>query len=272
MKQSVLGPGWQAAGSILGMLDGPQDGFDKAGNCLDPDEMQADHQLQIWLDPWKRNKSNPKQKLDLVPASWQPPTPLPSAWEDTERCGGTPRKRPDHSLVVPQLLGEEREKFFSCHSPGQGRVRDLADLDSTASSGNFFLPHQAATPSSMGRREQNDWKTSSGSSVSSCFSTREWGAPPKVSGNGSPASGMRTSPPDSRTPFKGGLGSGLLYRVFTVWTGLVRKIPVTVEMLRWWLRSYLLDGGRDRPEAAALWSAMCLGWFFMLRASQYLPP
>ena len=51
----------------------------------------------------------------------------------------------------------------------------------------------------------------------------------------------------------------------------MRKIPVTVEMLRW-LRSYLLDGGRDRPEAAALWSAVCLGWFFMLRASEYLPP
>ena len=27
-----------------------------------------------------------------------------------------------------------------------------------------------------------------------------------------------------------------------------------------------------RPEAAALWSAMCLGWFFMFRASEYLPP
>ena len=57
-----------------------------------------------WLEAWNRNKSNPKQELDLVRASW-----LPSAWEDTERCGGTPRKRPDHSLVVPRLLKEERE-------------------------------------------------------------------------------------------------------------------------------------------------------------------
>ena len=69
-----------------------------------------------------------------------------------------------------------------------------------------------------------------------------------------------------RILLKGGLGLGCRGS-----SAQVRKIPVTVEMLRW-LRSNLLDGGRDQPEAAALWSAMCLGWFFTLKASEYLPP
>ena len=132
MKLAVLGPGWQAAGAVLGLLDVALKESGKIGNCLDPDELLADQQLQIWLEAWKRNKENPRQELDLVPASWEPPTPLPSAWTDTERCGGTPRKRADHSLVVPQMLGEERERFFASCLPCPKRGQDLADLDDTA--------------------------------------------------------------------------------------------------------------------------------------------
>ena len=51
----------------------------------------------------------------------------------------------------------------------------------------------------------------------------------------------------------------------------VHKVPVTPTMLGW-VRRYLSQGGRGRQEAHALWSAICTGWFFMLRASEYLPP
>ena len=55
------------------------------------------------------------------------------------------------------------------------------------------------------------------------------------------------------------------------WGGApVRKVPVTPRMLTW-LKRYL--DGSDRPlaERSALWTSICLGWFFMLRASEYLP-
>ena len=51
----------------------------------------------------------------------------------------------------------------------------------------------------------------------------------------------------------------------------IRKVPVTPSMLGW-IRRYLFQGSRGRQEAQALWGAICIGRFFMLRASEYLPP
>ena len=47
--------------------------------------------------------------------------------------------------------------------------------------------------------------------------------------------------------------------------------PPCKKMLRW-IKNYLAQGSRTRQEQAALWAAVCTGWFFMLRASEYLPP
>ena len=38
-----------------------------------------------------------------------------------------------------------------------------------------------------------------------------------------------------------------------------------------WLRAYLQGSTRPAEEKAALWASICLGWFYMLRASEYLP-
>ena len=51
----------------------------------------------------------------------------------------------------------------------------------------------------------------------------------------------------------------------------LRKVPVTPLMLKW-IFDYLLQGSRSQQEKAALWGSICIGWFFMLRASEYLPP
>ena len=51
----------------------------------------------------------------------------------------------------------------------------------------------------------------------------------------------------------------------------LRKVPVTPQMLKW-IFDYLFQGSRSQQEKAALWSSVCVGWFFMLRASEYLPP
>ena len=50
-----------------------------------------------------------------------------------------------------------------------------------------------------------------------------------------------------------------------------RKVPVTPAMLRWIL-GYLTRGNRPLSESSALWASLCTGWFFMLRASEFLPP
>ena len=55
------------------------------------------------------------------------------------------------------------------------------------------------------------------------------------------------------------------------WDGApIRKVPVTPNMLTW-LRRYLDGSNRPTAEKTALWTSICLGWFFMLRASEYLP-
>ena len=55
------------------------------------------------------------------------------------------------------------------------------------------------------------------------------------------------------------------------WDGApVRKVPVTPRMLAW-LRAYLQGSNRPVEEKAAVWASICLGWFYMLRASEYLP-
>ena len=51
----------------------------------------------------------------------------------------------------------------------------------------------------------------------------------------------------------------------------VRKVPVTPSMLRW-IQRYLEQNTAAACEKAATWAAICTGWFFMLRASEYLPP
>ena len=75
-------------------------------------------------DRWKTGFS--------VHHSWQEPMTLPTAWQSDERCGGPSSKRDDKELVVPRLLGQAREDFFSLkeHSPHMGRTSQ--DLDAIA--------------------------------------------------------------------------------------------------------------------------------------------
>ena len=288
----MIGPGWQAAGALLGLLNSSSEAPSKTGNCLDPDELHAGEQLQIWLQAWSRNKTNPKEEIELLPASWQPPTPLPSAWEDTERCGGTPRRKQDNSLVVPKLLGAERDRFFSQHCYKPNRHKGLSFLDEVAQEAilsklatstrksygtgwkqwQLFLAPSGRDPFLVGesrseRLEDEQWLIRFVVFLHQKMGRTAQGIRQRLSGirYAHIASGF----PD---PLQGRVRLWAALQGLHRWDGpQIRKIPVTVEMLRW-LHVYLHNGGRDRPEAAALWSAVCLGWFFMLRASEYLPP
>jgi hypothetical protein len=49
-----------------------------------------------------------------------------------------------------------------------------------------------------------------------------------------------------------------------------RKYPITVKNLRW-LRNFLFEGGEyEEVDAVLHWAALCLAFFFLLRASEYL--
>ena len=54
---------------------------------------------------------------------------LPTAWQGDQRCGGHSSKRGDKDLVVPRLLGQAREEFFSLkeHQPRIGRTSQHLD-------------------------------------------------------------------------------------------------------------------------------------------------
>ena len=69
MASIVVGPGWQAADAIIGLLEVDESEENKAGNCLDPDEEAAASQLEIWLQAWSRRKDSPKMSWSffLIP-------------------------------------------------------------------------------------------------------------------------------------------------------------------------------------------------------------
>ena len=49
-----------------------------------------------------------------------------------------------------------------------------------------------------------------------------------------------------------------------------RKFPATPRMLLWVKRHLHNEAGLGAADAAALWAAFAIGFFFMLRASEYL--
>ncbi|CAK0867425.1 unnamed protein product, partial [Prorocentrum cordatum] len=59
-------------------------------------------------------------------------------------------------------------------------------------------------------------------------------------------------------------------RLWTTLAGLKRKRPVTPRMLLWLKQHIHADAGLSQADAAALFAAVLLAFFFLLRASEYL--
>ena len=66
--------GWQFAQCLLQAVTDPL--VDKAG-VLDPDEVEAHAQLEIWLRAWGRNPAHPENELYLTSWSSQPHAETP---------------------------------------------------------------------------------------------------------------------------------------------------------------------------------------------------
>lgn len=95
VRAAVREIGWQAAQSLLQAVSGQA--FERAG-VLDPDEIQAQEQLEVWLKAWGRNPRNPSQELFLTSwkekASFQAPTHCAgSSSKENKKVGGPLGKR-----------------------------------------------------------------------------------------------------------------------------------------------------------------------------------
>ena len=105
-------PGWQVAMGLIGWVQETLQLTDssKAGNCIDPADLEATAQLEIWLEAWKRAPQDPKSCLQLIPRKAQPDKGEPSTFQESGmsvRVGGKVK------LSLPAL--EHRKLVKPCY-------------------------------------------------------------------------------------------------------------------------------------------------------------
>ena len=248
-------------------------------------------QSEVWLEAWSRSPQEPKACLKLIPRKSQPERREPSNFQEQKyqpspiRVGGRPKQL---------LLSLEHRKLVRpCFQTATGRRPvGLPELDRI---GQEAVLSKLAD--STRRAYGTGWKHwelfMSGTGVSPFLSgesrqerleDEQWLIRFVVFLHevmGRTAQGIRQRLSAVRyAHIAAGFPDPLQGRV-RLWASLqglarwenapLRKVPVTPLMLKW-IFDYLLQGSRSQQEKAALWGSICIGWFFMLRASEYLPP
>ena len=290
LRRIIQEPGWQVAAAILGLW---QEEPLKTGNCLDPDEEAACQQLEVWLQAWKANPERPREMLDLLHTqAHEGPIQEPTLWPDAgdTRVGGRSAKDPeDRKLVTPVLLGEERDRFFaSVGLPGENLLNQLDQTgqeavlsklaDSTRRSYGTgwkqwatFMSGTGVSPFLQGetrteKQADEEWLIRFVVFLHQHMGRTAQGIKQRLSGIR--YAHIAAGYPD---PLAGRVRLWAALAGMHRWDGApVRKVPVTPRMLTW-LRAYLQGSNRPAEEKAAVWASICLGWFYMLRASEYLP-
>ena len=304
-KAAAREPGWQVVESVLALVELKSQILraGKAGNCRDPEEDRAAEQMNIWLSAWARNPDKPRAHLELRPRSTPQVREAPTAFaahrvgarkSSPGRTPGTGSHALSHrTLVTPAARLEQRSALRSeeaAPAPKAGPGLQALDLtaaeavmsklaDSTRQSYNtgwkqwsLFMSGTGVSPFLQGesraaRLEDKQWLLRFVTFLHEVMKRTSQGIRQRLSAVR--YAHIAAGYPD---PLVGRVRLWAALQGFTRWeTPRVRKVPVTPEMLRW-IKSYLAQGSRTRQEQAALWAAVCTGWFFMLRASEYLPP
>lgn len=121
--------GWQVAYNLLGLVTNPT----KIG-VLDPEEVIAHDQLEIWLKAWGRNPHHPSHELYL--SSWKTTKPLepPTHWQDDVTKAGAPRKKTSSKaeLVALEGLAQPRPRSQSAPPVAAIKLRGQDSLDQLA--------------------------------------------------------------------------------------------------------------------------------------------
>ena len=263
----------------------------KAGNCLDSDEESARQQLEVWLQAWKLNPERPricwissplKRKKGLFTSPPFGPMPGIREW------GGVPPV-PKTRRIENSSLGEERDRFFdSVGLPGENLLQRLDQTgqeavlsklaDSTRRSYGAgwkqwatFMSGTGVSPFLQGetrieKQADEEWLIRFVVFLHQHMGRTAQGIKQRLSGIR--YAHIAAGYPD---PFAGRVRLWAALAGMHRWDGApVRKVPVTPRMLAW-LRAYLQGSNRPAEEKAAVWASICLGWFYMLRASEYLP-
>ena len=204
--------------------------------------------------------------------------------------GGRSAKDPeDRKLVTPVLLGDERDRFFAnVGLPGENLLQRLDQTgqeavlsklaDSTRRSYGAgwkqwatFMSGTGVSPFLQGenrieKQADEDWLIRFVVFLHQHMGRTAQGIKQRLSGIR--YAHIAAGYPD---PLAGRVRLWAALAGMHRWDGApVRKVPVTPRMLAW-LRAYLQGSNRPAEEKAAVWASICLGWFYMLRASEYLP-
>ena len=286
-------PGWQVAAGLLGWVHDSLQSAEpgKAGNCIDPADLEATMQLEVWLEAWSRSPQEPKACLKLIPRKSQPERREPSNFQEEEyqpssiRVGGRPKQ------LLPSL--EHRKLVRPCFQTATGRKPvGLPDLDRIGQEAvlskladstrraygtgwkhwELFMSGTGVSPflggeSRQERLEDEQWLIRFVVFLHEVMGRTAQGIRQRLSAvrYAHIAAGF----PD---PLQGRVRLWASLQGLARWENApLRKVPVTPLMLKW-IFDYLLQGSRSQQEKAALWGSICIGWFFMLRASEYLPP
>ena len=249
-------------------------------------------QLEVWLEAWRRSPQDPKACLQLIPRKSQPDRREPSTFQEDEhqpspnRVGGRP-KQPLPSLEHRKLVkpcfqtvtGQKPVSLLDLDRLGQEAVLSkLADSTRRAYGTGWkhwelFMSGTGVSPflsgeSSQERLEDEQWLVRFVVFLHEVM--------------GRTAQGIRQRLSAIRyAHIAAGFPAPLQGRV-RLWAGLqglarwesapLRKVCLLHPKMLKWIFDYLLQGSRSQQEKAALWGSVCIGWFFMLRASEYLPP
>ena len=286
MASAVREVGWQAALSVMQILATP---LQERAGVLDPEELQAHQQLEVWLQAWGRNPRAPSQELFL--SSWKERTPGIAPTHEEEKAGGSSKRSKPSERTEAERLIQPVSKGATKAPNGHLFQNSLARLDQTAT--EAVLAKLADSTRKVYASGWKQWALYNAGSQNPLFLDGEERSARiedeqrlvrfvvflhqvmgrSVGGIKQRLSAIRYAHvaagfPD---PLVGRPRLWAAVAGLQRWEGAPkRKLPVTPSMLKW-LVQHLKTGGFSIIDQAVIKGALLTGWFFMLRASELLP-
>ena len=255
--------------------------------CKDRDRAAADAQVRAWMLAWKGNREHPQREYER----W-----LKDRVGDCERVGGRPRgsknrskSAPPETLVHPVAIGRSRERI--CLDANRDLEKDIAWLDALAAEAVMSkLSEGTRAAYEIGWKQWCLWRRLEKKDI-------------YLVGEGKEA---RKQDEDELLRFMTYLAhvmkrteGTIKQRLFAIkmghlvaghedptlhrtriWAALNgfkrwqpdtnRKYPVLPNMLRWMKRHLAENGSYDRANGVIMWAVVMTGFFFLLRASEFL--
>ncbi|CAK9010326.1 unnamed protein product [Durusdinium trenchii] len=248
----------------------------KVGVCTDPDRLKADEHVRAWMRAWQGDHQNPQANYEKWLMSHR------HGIEEVDKVGGrrqTPSKRaksaPPDRLVLPSAIGRGRERLQL--DANKELRRDQAWLDALAAEAVMSkLSEGTRGGYEVGWKQWCLWRRMGNKSVYLTGETKD----------------ERKADEDELLRFmtylahvmhgadrRDGHDDPTMNRV-RIWAALngykrwqpetKRKYPVLPGMLTWIRRHLSTSETLSKCDQVILWAAIMVGFFFLLRASEFL--